>query len=694
MLSNLIGRPTSPGKNDRGAMRRTCLGVTLLEDRCVPTTIVVTGTGDTIALDGQVTLREAITAANTNRAVGDAPAGTPGLDIINFAIGTGQQTISLASVLPSLTERVTIDGTTQPGFTGKPIIQIVAPSVANTVGLTLLNSNSTVRGLVLNKFRTAISLQGGGSHFVAGNYIGTSFDGMSRAPSSTGLPTGVAVSSPNNIIGGAGGNGNLIAGQIIAIDISGSSNQVKGNLIGTDATGANKLGNDTGIYIAAGASRNRIGGTDFASDGRNVISGNAFGMDVRGSRNVIQGNFIGTDASGTVRLANESGMEVTGVFNLVGGTAPGAGNVISGNRRWGVHVRGSRNTVQGNRIGTDLSGTALLGNDFNGVRVNGSYNLIGGSLATAANTIYYNALAGVSVESGASNAIRRNSFFENGKLAISLSGSLVPEDSSINDDLDTDAGPNGLQNYPVLIAASNNYVEGVLNSRKNRSYIIDLYSSPTAANPESGQGTYYLRSLIVKTDAYGDAPFTFYLSQGVPTGYFLTATATTIANAPYGDTSEFSPVVEMEGYGGGSLTAASMAPSTSGAKLTAARAQSLLSEAVRRWHDSGVDTSALDGITIRVADLGGSTLGHAGRNTIWLDDNAAGWGWFVDQSPRNDSEFRAPGNQGEQKRMDLLSVLMHEVGHLLGRNHVASTASAPDAVMSETLTAGTRQGTA
>src|SRR5262249_12810709 len=70
---------------------------------------------------------------------------------------------------------------------------------------------------------------------------------------------------------------------------------------------------------------------------------------------------------------------------------------------------------------------------------------------------------------------------------------------------------------------------------------------------------------------------------------------------------------------------------------------------------------------------------------IWLDDNAAGWGWFVDPTPLNDSEFTTPGNQGEQGRMDLLTVLEHEVGHLLGRGHEA------EGVMQETLGAGLRR---
>ena len=70
---------------------------------------------------------------------------------------------------------------------------------------------------------------------------------------------------------------------------------------------------------------------------------------------------------------------------------------------------------------------------------------------------------------------------------------------------------------------------------------------------------------------------------------------------------------------------------------------------------------------------------------FWLDDNAAGWGWFVDSTPRDDSEFTTAGNQGERGRMDLLTVLEHEIGHLLGRDHEAA------GVMREALDAGIRR---
>jgi hypothetical protein len=118
--------------------------------------------------------------------------------------------------------------------------------------------------------------------------------------------------------------------------------------------------------------------------------------------------------------------------------------------------------------------------------------------------------------------------------------------------------------------------------------------------------------------------------------------------------------------------------------LTATAAEPLLAEALHHWQAVGIDISALGVIDVRIANLGGATLGQASGHTIWLDDNAASWGWFVDKTPWDDAEFIRKGNQGEQGRMDLLTVLTHEVGHLLGKEHEAG------GVMQETLAPGTR----
>ena len=146
-----------------------------------------------------------------------------------------------------------------------------------------------------------------------------------------------------------------------------------------------------------------------------------------------------------------------------------------------------------------------------------------------------------------------------------------------------------------------------------------------------------------------------------------------------------SDVVMARYKGDSALLAASTPAHSRSTTLTAAQVQPLLAEALARWEAAGVDTSALHGIDVRIADLGGATLGLASGPTITLDDNAAGWGWFVDATPGDDSEFTTPGNQGEQHRMDLLTVLEHELGHLLDQHHDAG------GVMTETLATGVRQ---
>jgi hypothetical protein len=136
--------------------------------------------------------------------------------------------------------------------------------------------------------------------------------------------------------------------------------------------------------------------------------------------------------------------------------------------------------------------------------------------------------------------------------------------------------------------------------------------------------------------------------------------------------------------GGNRLTAASLAGVPISQTLPVEITRPLLTEAATRWQAVRPDAASLCNIDIRIADLGGTTLGLASGHTIWLDDNAAGWGWFVDPTPWDASEFTTPGNQGEQSRMDLLTTLAHEIGHLLGHDHEQ------DGVMADTLGLGVR----
>ena len=166
-------------------------------------------------------------------------------------------------------------------------------------------------------------------------------------------------------------------------EILGSSfaenNSILGNFIGTDVTGTRALGN-YGSGITIGGEHNTVGGQ--AAGARNVISGNVGGGVFLGlgSSNTVQGNLIGTTATGTqdlgntgdgIRLLNSSG-------NLIGGATAAARNIISGNEGSGISIEAisrfvglgaNNNVVQGNFIGTDISGVAELGNTSQGIAV-------------------------------------------------------------------------------------------------------------------------------------------------------------------------------------------------------------------------------------------------------------------------------------------------------------------------------------
>jgi CSLREA domain-containing protein len=354
--------------------------------------------GDGICDIAECTLREAIVAANSN----------PGKDTIVFNIaGTGPHTIRPTSALPTITDPIIIDGYTQPGATANTnppdlgsnavlMIELDGSSTAPT-GLRITSGSSKVRGLVVNRFGIGIRLQDDGGNVVEGNFIGTDVTGTMDAGISV---LGIRVdNSPANTIGGVTPQArNLVsgfAGGGSSIWIDGAhaiGNIVRGNLIGTDSTGTTTLGGTVGVgvVVSALASGTIIGGTTAIE--RNIISGRAGGVGILGSDgNTVLGNYIGTDVSGTVALGGgAAAVFIDGDANTIG--APGAGNVISGHRS-GVLVPypGSLNVIQANKIGTDVTGTAALGNEF-GASIGGDNNFIGGTAAGAGNVISGNSV--------------------------------------------------------------------------------------------------------------------------------------------------------------------------------------------------------------------------------------------------------------------------------------------------------------
>jgi titin len=269
---------------------------------------------------------------------------------------------------------------------------------------------------------------------VQGNFIGTDLTGANGLQNGD---TGIDIhdgASGVTVGGLADGARNIISGNFyrgIYFQSAASSNLVQGNYLGTDVTGSNRLGNgQDGILIAdSGSTGNLIGGT--VPTARNVISANGNqGVDIynHANGNIVQGNFIGTDVSGTARLGNLSdGVLIEfAANNLIGGTGPGAGNLISGNTPNGLEIYASSasgNVVQGNLIGTDTSGTLALGNIAFGVNISsGASNTIGGTSTGARNIISGNGLSGVFIGNNSGDAAATGNKIQGNFLGTDITG--------------------------------------------------------------------------------------------------------------------------------------------------------------------------------------------------------------------------------------------------------------------------------
>jgi len=285
--------------------------------------------------DGAGSLRHAIIDANAD--------ASPDLVTIAFNIpGAGVQTIAPLSPLPIITRPVTIDGYTQPGANPNTLAQGdnavllielngVNLSGGSAIGLYIQASGCTVRGLVINRFteyEAGLLVEFSDNNVIEGNFIGTDATGTNVLVNGTGI---AIYSSTGNRIGGlAPASRNIIGGSSssgISLAYVCTSNQVFGNYIGLGADGLTVVSNGYGIGVTD--AHNQIGGS--APGARNVISGNRIGCAV-GGNNVLQGNFIGTDASGTLPRGNLYGILLRETVNtVIGGTGAGEGNLISGN---------------------------------------------------------------------------------------------------------------------------------------------------------------------------------------------------------------------------------------------------------------------------------------------------------------------------------------------------------------------------
>jgi hypothetical protein len=373
----------------------------------------------------------------------------------NYNAGTGVFTIRPTFLMVAPGAGTTIDGSTQTAFTGDtntsgPEILIDGSQIAAqglglfASGFLLHDMNCTIKNLVINGFnqqgiavdgtRAALFGTSANGNVISGCYIGTDRTGGVAAPNTS---PGIEMfgGASNNTVGGTTASArNVISGNAqngISIHDAGCSNNlIQGNYIGLDRGGANTLPNAFhGIDLFGGAHNTTIGGT--STSARNVISGNkSHGVVIRDAGtngNVLVGNYVGLNAAGNAIVANgfyqpanhffAPGIEILSGAqnNIIGGTSPGSGNVISGNAAGGIFINsGTTGTlVQGNLIGTDSAGSAALGNGFADVANNYRYsgiliygaqsNIIGGTASGSGNVISGNAGAGITIDGGSSS---------------------------------------------------------------------------------------------------------------------------------------------------------------------------------------------------------------------------------------------------------------------------------------------------
>ena len=455
---------------------------------------------------GAGSLRQAIVQANASI----------GADTIVFNVGGSGRSISLASTLPALTDAVTIDGASQPGYAGTALIELSGVSAGSSVdGLRVLGGNCTVRGLVINRFAgDGIEMAGLGNNVIEGCVIGLGIDGTSI--SSNRLSGIFILDSSNNRIGNTNANSrNLISGNGQAgIHISGSratNNVVLGNTIGLGANGVRLGNNFDGLRINAPSAI--IGGTTPAA--ANIISGNnSDGLEIAlgVSGTLILRNFIGTDPAGNLDRGNGAdGIFLNGAqSNQIGGAIDG--NVISGNGGTGININygSAYNTVLGNRVGTDAAAVGIIPNLSHGIFVSADahQNTIGTRQLGQGNLIFHNGGDGIYVFSGTNNSIRGNSIHSNGQLGIDLGFN----NTTPNDVGDADTGANDLQNFPILTGATNFVTElvvaGRLNTRPNTAYMLDFYANDACDSFTYGEGQFYFGFTNVTTDSSGNVVFT------------------------------------------------------------------------------------------------------------------------------------------------------------------------------------------
>ena len=491
----------SPG--DRAALAY------LYDPPAVPLTNIVTTTADV----GPGSLRAAMYY------VTDHPGATVKFNIPTSDPGysNGVFNIHLTGYLPPLvTNGMVIDGSTQPGFTSKPLIvvdgsQIIPETFTPTSGLLIYSASNQVKNVSFQGFNwngLTLEYADATNNTIAGCWLGLDSSGSNAAPNAY---QGILIDqgASRNTIGGTNALArNVISGNsqygLWISDTNTTGNVVLGNYIGTDATGSFAVSNAFGgIGLFTNSAGQVIGGTNALA--RNVISGNvSAGIWLSGagvSNNVVENNFIGLNAAGTAAIPNT----FAGIY-VVNGASSNAilNNVISGNYSEGLRLSDpgtSANLVQGNFIGTDATGTTPVPNGFLGLSIytGATNNTVGGTSGTARNVISGNYSEGLRIQ------------------GLGVSWNLVEGNFIGTDASGTSAVPNGWTGLTIFSGATSNTIGGTSPGARN---ILSGNSSYGLVVSDPGTSENLIQGNYFGLAASGTAPLPNY------TGVLITSSAT------------------------------------------------------------------------------------------------------------------------------------------------------------------------
>jgi len=469
-------------------------------------TFVVTNTADS----GPGSLRQAILDANS----------TPAFDTITFSIGSGMQTIEPHTDLPNITAPLGVDGSTQPGYSGKPLITI--SELYNPGGKTGLRFNDTaaVNAIAIGGIRDDSSITHaaiefwGANSYIINSYIGVAADGVTALTNSIGIHLDGGGSNPNV------SNCFLVYNTFRDIDVGGAPALIQGNHLGMTPLNHVVSSSSEGIIVWQSA----FGTGQSATVVNNVVAGFQYGGIIAVTPNVIiKGNKVGFDLNGQPSSVPVSiGMEISGANCVVGGPSPSDANVITG-AQTGLYLLGPGALVEQNEIYGASTGIDVTSS--------GTSTIIGSTTPGLGNYIHDN-LEAIAIRTGVANSILGNRITHNSLTSVFI-----------------DPSANEGQRPPSLASVSSigghTRFIGTFSSKPGRAVRIEFFRNAACHSSGSGEGDIFLGYYDVTADGSGNGTFDVTLTVDVPPGSAVTA----IATDAKGNSSPFSACTTSAGAG-------------------------------------------------------------------------------------------------------------------------------------------------